>query len=483
MHNRTLVLILQQLTPRQRKNFQEYLSCKYFNSNPLLLKVTKALDKWVSGSRRKSLAFEALQIKLNIAASTLEKSLSQILSLLRAFLAEEARHQSGTLSYGGMLEVMFHQGLEDSILESEFRYAQRKLNALPASRFQCYENLSLNTTRTILGSNKPRQGKDQPFHELSLSLEQFYLLSKCQLACAAWNAWRIFGGDQPNVLSFNNSTVADLGGEVTDLTQAYQKAIGLLQNDLPPLNSLEDLLHFLNLKDSHFSEIDRKDLHSYLLNACFRGAEVGKSGHTQLIYQVYQTMLQKKLLLDAGTINGSHFKNIVTITLRMGLPEEAAAFVESHRVYLPVKEAESLVPYTLGTIAFNTQQWNKAKSHYLAVLAADTEDLFWGLEARTMLLKCYFQSYHLLGMDELDDLHRQSEAFRIAISRKKNLSSFHKDCYANFVRLFSRLIKHMTKPDGPAKTSQLQNLIQEAESTREITNKQWLIQAITSKTD
>ena len=73
--------LLSVLSKKERKNFKRYLQAAAQNSKSLLLAVYDVLNRWLDGSQKKPLHAAYVQDKVGIAASTLDKFLSQFLKL------------------------------------------------------------------------------------------------------------------------------------------------------------------------------------------------------------------------------------------------------------------------------------------------------------------------------------------------------------------------------------------------------------------
>lgn len=90
-------------------------------------------------------------------------------------------------------------------------------------------------------------------------------------------------------------------------------------------------------------------------------------------------------------------------------------------------------------------------------------DLFYGLDARSLMLKCYFE------LDEKEAFLNSYFSFRIFVMRRKNVSEQHRRNYLNFLRIAKKLM-NLRARDKKA----IQNLQNEIKSAKALADKSWL---------
>lgn len=482
INNRILLQILAAMTRKERKHFREFLECSYFNSNPLLINLLLVFDHWLSGSRKKELTFDMVQKKIGIAASTLEKSMSQILTLLRKFILEEELRRGQTQDPGQVLNWLHQRGLENKWLEMESRKYAKKQSLIPKSVEGLYQEFTLSHGVVKIRSGQPRVGGESMFKDPILKLEVFYVVNRLKYACATLNEWRVFGGNKPEVSGEEIlERLVQIGGVIPSLGEAYLRILELLESDSPPLERVREMLDFMEANGGDFSVEDTFDLFSYLLNSCFRGVDLGQKEKSELVYNIYISMLERGLLTTGKYMNSGHFKNLVSLQARSGRLDAARKFIGDYASYLSPEDQGILKIYTLGVVSFYAKEYSEAISLFRKVLADSPEDLFWSIESRIMIWRSYFESYEVLDLPEQDEMDRNYNAFRISIARNKKLSAYHKSCYQNYIRIFYRLIQQDSAIKGPEQVDQLKELYKEAEGLTELANKRWLLDAISRR--
>lgn len=482
MTNRIIFHILTAMTKKERKQFREFLVSSYHNSNPLLDKIVGVIDKWLSGSRKKTLEFEVLLKKTGTAASTMEKSLSQIMGLLREFIQVEAIRQGDNQDYGYILNWLHERKIDGKWLEMESRKYAKRQASLPESSEKYHQELSLSHAELVIRSGLPRVGGEDRIREPLIRLEVFYVVNRLKYACASVNQWRVFAGEKPTTgKEYLLGRLTDLGQEVPLLGKAYHKALDLLEDESPGMDKVRELLDFMEKEGECFSQEDISDIYGYLLNSCFRGVDRGHQEKSELVYKIYMSMLDRGLLTAGGYMIAGHFKNLVSLKVRFGKLEEARQFIHKYSEYLGPEDRDILRVYAFGLVSFYDEDYKEAITLFKKVVSESPEDLFWSVEARIMLCRAYFEAYEVLSMAEQDEMHRNYDAFRVSISRNQKLSAYHKSCYQNFIRIFYKLMQRDPNRSKTEQKERLEELHKETESKTEVANKKWLLEAISRR--
>ena len=141
-------------------------------------------------------------------------------------------------------------------------------------------------------------------------------------------------------------------------------------------------------------------------------------------------------------------------------------------------ESEVVIPYTEGLIGFYKQNYSLAETQFNRVLECRPQDVFWGFEARVMLWRSWFMQLDQLQLEQVDEMERHYDAYRMALSRNNHLSEYQKTCYRNFGKYFARLIHTLLQIQQDQQQKALAELYDTCQKTAQITNKPWLIAAI-----
>jgi hypothetical protein len=173
------------------------------------------------------------------------------------------------------------------------------------------------------------------------------------------------------------------------------------------------------------SESELSDLYQYLLNYCIRRINAGRLVFQKELLAVYQSALEHGALLSNGTISQWDFKNVVTIALRTGNVEYARQFIHSYKQHLPSSQRTNALAYNLANLHFSEKNFRAAISQLQKV---DLDDVFYRLDARSILLKSYYE------LDDSDALFYHATAFRSMLNRNRKISDQQRKLYLNLIK-------------------------------------------------
>lgn len=473
--SRALVQMLSCLDRKQLKAFQEYLSCSLFNTNPTLVKLLTCLESKALDEKVAFLDHEELLKGSGIKVSSVDKLCSNLLNHLNRFVPLWAERNDARSSFATTLDAWYRMGLKPDVLEREYRKMKRKLSKMSASEFDLIDELKLEHIYAQYRVSQPRRDQNDLFETHQRLLDQFYWISKLKYQCAALSAGTVFGNEGAGQLEALDSLEVQ---ELPLIGQAYYAAQQLLTaEDLIP-GEAERFFAFMEHEGRNLSNEDRSDLYGYLLNSCIRRMNQGNPSMEHLVHRVYDAWLGHGLLTMAGWITSSHFKNILSIKLKVKALEGARAFVESYGKLLPEDEQDLLLAYAHGMLAFHSGRFTEAIRHFKALTFDPQEDLFLNLETRNMLWKSYFEAYEELSPGEHTEMLKLYDSFRIFVARSTRISEHRRLGYQNFIRHFNRLIQIGDKKLWVSSVPELLALQKETDNADHIVNKDWLLGAI-----
>lgn len=167
------------------------------------------------------------------------------------------------------------------------------------------------------------------------------------------------------------------------------------------------------------------DLYQYLLNYCIRRINAGKLVFQNELLAVYQSALEHGALLSNNRISQWDFKNVVTIALRTKQQEYAREFIHGYKQHLPLAQRTNALAYNLANLHFSEGNYRDAIKQLQKV---DLDDVFYRLDARSILLKSYYE------LDDTDALFYHATAFRSMLNRNRHISDHQRKLYLNLIK-------------------------------------------------
>ena len=149
------------------------------------------------------------------------------------------------------------------------------------------------------------------------------------------------------------------------------------------------MLQLLEAHRDRFSVEDLNNVYQYVKNHCIRRINLGDEVYRERLFGIYQNILADERLMRHDYLALGNTRNIVTL----GLPAAGslvADFIELHLHHLPPNERDNAHTYN-STVCVTTGS-NTARAVKL-LQTVEFTDLYYQLDARSILLKVYFETY------------------------------------------------------------------------------------------
>jgi len=213
-----------------------------------------------------------------------------------------------------------------------------------------------------------------------------------------------------------------------------------------------------------FDEAEMKDIFLLTINYCIKEMNVGEQHYAQFAYKLYLHALQKGYLLDNGELSRFTFKNIVFIGVKK-LKEYTSVehFIASFKHTINEQYRENTVLFNQATLFVAKKDYKRAMPILQQI---EFEDVLWNLDAKSMLLRIYFEEKEYEAMLSL------VKSFKLYIHRQKNLGIY-KIRYKNMIQFCEKLFKNIGV--SKSKKSLLKNEIQQHQNLPE---KDWFVEQV-----
>lgn len=480
MRKRKLYQLLILLSPEELQEFEQYLSLPLFNTSQTLLRYFHAWRDQVLRSDAEDVDAETLLDGTGIHPSRIDKLSSLLRKQVADFLALREFRKRDDLQRELFLEAMAHR--DQPFAEVAWHYARiaRKQEAAPESSDKHLQRMKLRRILALamVRARETRAIGKEDFRDQHADLDQFYRLEKLKLASASANVMRIYNHEDAAATRADIEAVEamDLGGadESDPLTRCY--ALNLRMMLHADVEAFDAQLEVLRQHDQQFSREDATELYAYALNFCIRQINSGRTDFGTRTSALYDQLLKSKLMLAKGYLPPQQFKNIVALHCRLGKLDWVRQFIDSHADSLPPEHQEQARFYNEGVLAFYLEDYPEAIRRFKLVIANLRDDIFYGLDARVHLWKAYFEHMGKLSIEEVDEMYKLYDAFRLFVERNDKISTAHKLDYRHFIKVFKRLIDIHQQP--PLLAGDLHALRDEIEAMGPIANKRWLLEKV-----
>ena len=189
----------------------------------------------------------------------------------------------------------------------------------------------------------------------------------------------------------------------------------------------------------------------------------GNDGYRKVLFDIYKTILRNRRMMKKGEFSPWEYKNIVTLGLRLQEEKWIQEFIHKYLNYLPTEERANAFTYNSAMLCYYQKNFRQTLKLLQAV---EFTDLYYQLDARSILLKVYFET------DDTETLLHHISAFKIFIRRNKLVSDYQKEIYLNFIRYALKIFR------AGNNVKKLTLVKKEILSHQNISDKNWLLEQI-----
>lgn len=359
-----------------------------------------------------------------------------------------------------LLSELQARGL-DKAFQQHHRNAEKLLEAKPLrdtsyfrQRLQLEESLYRQATRA------GERSTGQILARVVTTTDTVYLAMRLKFACELLN--------RKNVLSDTVTTAATdafIASIEPELVEA-EPVLAVYFHIYHTLIAGPQEAHFDSLKsilatESHlFRDQELRDVYVFAQNFCIRQINLGNTRYLTELYQTYLALLEKGLLLEGDTLAQFHFKNIVTVALRLQEFDWVEHFITQHKNYLEPDLRKNAVNYNLASLHFARKEYGHARRLLLSV---EFTDVYYHLDANTLLLKTYYE------LADVEPLLSLVATFRTFLRRNRKISDYQRKTYLNLVKFVLKLVRVKLGSSKP-----MAEIMKEMEAVKQIADLTWL---------
>lgn len=470
MRSSKLVYFLAFLSAKERKRFADYLKSPYFNKNQECLELFLLLESTLLKYKNRDLsdeqAFKTLFSKAKFDQNAFRKLKTGLLDLLYSFLAQQRFDQTRGMASRFLMQELVDRG-EQKYFPQLHKKAIKDLdpaNGLGPADFETLFQLEQEMSRYIL--KMPNRKAENNLEQVLEHLENGYRVRKLKFACITLNQGKVLA-KRPEIEGLESllNEVQHSASWKVPLIQCYYH---LYQTLAEP----ENVTHFSALQAAldqfgdkmHAGELH--DLYVGAMNYCVGKINGGEEAFQPRLLSLYKMMLRDGILLNKGKLFPLHFKNMALLGAKVGEFEWVENLINTYGNKLTGQKAAGLVEFCHGVWFYFRGEIAEAIRRLNQVLD-DYEDVYYGIDARSYLLRCYYESGDVDAMESL------CNSFRVFLHRNNEISQGHKDNYQTFIRLYRRLFQL-----PPMDFAKINRLKAEILDSRRISGRNWLLQKL-----
>lgn len=464
-----LYYFLMDLDESELADFKDFLDSPYFNTKEgprLLLEYLIQLPSPLvknEAALEEQAVFSAIYPDRPHHSRAYSKLKNQTLDLLLQYLAQkEYEHDSGREQV--YLLKAFNRRELRKYFPHYYQKSVEKPGPVVENHFETMFHLEME--RSWYHNQAAARSAAPHFEDIFIHLRNDFLLRRLRLAVQAENLARV-SQQEINLSRFN-----DLAELRTKNIMALP-LIGQLYHALfltlryPDRDAgYQELIRLLNDPDTDLLPSTALDFWLGALNYCVRKLNNGELEFRRESLKVYKQMESAQLLSYSGDSFALHVKNIISLSTQLDEFEYAGQFLDRLKGMPQVKHQPHLWTYNRGVYLFALGEYADAESAFNQV-RGELEDIFYALDARTFLLRIYYETGNSIGMESM--LH----AFRVFLERNKKVPRASRNRYMAFIKYFRRLLNL-----PPNRSKRIQKMIAEIKESAGISSKDWFLEKL-----
>lgn len=430
---------LQSCTGYELRRIRVMLESPFFNLRPELLRAWDCIRPFFPKSELplpgNEIVFTAAYPGKAFDIAKLRHLQSDLCKQIEAFWQLQLLQQRSDLRNQLLLQAQtergLHQDFESTALTAQTQLLEQPLRGAAFLR-QRFDLALMQHDHRVRRSNRGAQAGLQAALE---ALDEEYFAHKLRLAAAAINRANVIGESTELALLPEVLALIDTAPKVVfegSLVEIYRLILRTLQSGKDHEAFLE-LLQLLQASEQRFASDTLAELYNFALNYCVRMVNLAESGFDARLFELYELLISRGYLREEGHLPVQHYKNFVTLGLRLDFVSKIAAQLTALTGQLPTDIQPNALLYSQAAIAFQSGDHRKALRLLQQV---EFLDVYYHLDAKSLLLKAWYED------GEVEPLLSLIETFKIYIRRSRKISEYQRMTYRNQIKVVQMLVRH-----------------------------------------
>lgn len=324
-----------------------------------------------------------------------------------------------------------HQDFESTALAAQTQLLEQSLRGL-SFLGQRFDLAMLQHDHQVRHNNRSTQVGLQAALE---ALDEAFFTHKLRLAAAAINRANVIGESTELSLLPEVFALIDDAPKVVfegSLIEVYRLILKTLQPEKDHA-AFQDLLQRLEKSQQKFEGTILAELYNFALNYCVRMVNLAEPGFDGQLFGLYELLIAKGYLLEDGHLPVQHFKNFVTLGLRLAKVPTISSVLENLAGQLEPGIRPNALLFSQAALAFHFGDHRKA---IRLLQQVEFLDVYYHLDAKSLLLKAWYEQ------GEVEPLLSLIETFKVYLRRSRKISEYQRQTYRNQIKVVQMLVRH-----------------------------------------
>lgn len=468
MENSKAIRLLKRIPTEDLSEFRDFAASPLFNKDAKLLEFVERLLADLPDVPSDSSMIAALfPEESDVPTRRMDRLRNRMVALIRAYVDFRAKRRPEDAWRHQLSRIMEWQDLgETGIAEKEAKSLLvdfEKENGISGLRhWSTFRLRSYVIEKQMFPAPKSADRYQNAYN----ALFRAQAIERLRILCARVNAYRVRNHPVENWAIAEGEDLLSIDPASGPLVRIYQFCLRL-QLDPGSASAYEEFGQELLAQAHTLSRAEAHDLFQYAINhqiRIFNRDQSNQQAAGQLL-ALYEGQLQNGLLLEEGGISAWNYKNIVSIMGRTGNLEWLRKFMQEYEPQLLDDYMANGANFCRGVLAFYEKNYRETALRMDQVLT-DFRNVFWGLEARALLMQAHFER------GRYDDVESAYHSARMYARRKGKYQS-----YNNFYLALYRLSKILAG-DRDHLQGNLKKLEEEIQAMDYLPNSIWIRERI-----
>lgn len=463
MHRSKIISLLATCNGHELKRFRVFLNSPYFNQYPEVLVLFDHLKahwpEFGAGIEKESI-FQFVWPEEPFNAAQLRHLTSRLCQLLETFWSVQAVMKDPFEKDRLLLNTFEDRNLDKYFLQTLNQLEEKLKGGVQRDSVYHFRRFQLAQASHSYTIHRQNRQLESSIENVLEALDTWYFSRKLMFSCAAINRQNILSIQSDlGFLKEIQQHLTSVPKEIQPVVEVYLRILEFLE-DVNQEEAYQRLLVLLETHKQAFPQEELSVMYAFALNYCIRQLNLGKADYLAKLFDLYLLVVEEQLLFIAGYLPPQHFKNIVTVGLRLARFEEVQQFVAASARYVPVPFRENATIYSHAELHFYQEEYGESLRLLQEV---EFTDVFYHLDAKSLLLKTYYELF------DPDPLFSLVDAFRVYLRRNRKISDYQRTIYRNLVKFTNWLMRARL---GDRRI--LRKLTQEMASSPDVSSLVWL---------
>jgi len=478
MKNNKLILLLSAFSRKEMTRFRDFAHSPYFNKHEEVRRVVDYLEGIFPKFTTKNCDRERMFTQIFPQQKHDQKHLALLFTytfrLLEKFLIIEQQEKDEFRAHFDLLFSLREKEQEGVYLKTLSRI-KLSLNdqTLRNKSYFLHAYQLADEADQYYAQSEASFKKDESLQEKQTYLDHYYISEKLTDACEMLTRSAIIKID------YDAGLLEQVIKEVKTNEARFEKIPSIVvYYRIYQMLTNRDQIYFEKATQTvldnkaFFSEGELYKIYSYLLSFCVAQINNNRPTFLRKLFKLYQLGLDQQLIFENGLLSEWHYKNIVTVGVRVEEMEWVVQFIEEYKNRLEADLAENAYRYNLGYYYHSIGEYEEVLPLLIKVEYTDRR---YGIGARSLLIRTYYD------MDEYEAFLSLAEAFKQFIQRDKSIKPTRKKGLHNLIKYTKRAFQIRSRLDYQKKEKNqkdLEKLSTEIDQESNIINKIWLKQKV-----